>query len=164
MSLGVAQLHLLWCSSLSGHIFVPDELLGVLITFRETSNCNTHNNCIFTNINIRPYWYRTDNSIFANKHMITYMQWKEGNSANMFKFSEPCETLRWGHILTYALLNCLKGGRTTAPLLITQYLPVLTLARSPRIIAPLCTITLPWRIIFCDPQSIVCLLTLLPDA
>lgn len=62
------------------------------------------------------------------------------------------------------LLNCLYGGRMTEFLPITQYLPVRTLARSPRMMAPLCTITLPFKIMFWEPQSTVWRLTLLPEA
>lgn len=57
------------------------------------------------------------------------------------------------------LLNCLKGGRMTEFFEIMQYRPVLTFARSPRTIAPLSTITLPWRTIFWLPQSTVCRFT-----
>lgn len=55
----------------------------------------------------------------------------------------------------YPLLNFLNGGLTTAFFPITQYLPTLTFAKSPRTIAPLWTITFPCNTIFCDPQSTV---------
>uniref|UniRef100_A0A182QSG0 Uncharacterized protein n=1 Tax=Anopheles farauti TaxID=69004 RepID=A0A182QSG0_9DIPT len=45
-----------------------------------------------------------------------------------------------------------------------QYRPVRTAARSPRMMAPLCTITLPCRTMFCEPHRTVCRLTLLPEA
>ncbi|KAH9417407.1 hypothetical protein DERP_007405 [Dermatophagoides pteronyssinus] len=41
---------------------------------------------------------------------------------------------------TNPLVNFLNGGRITAFLLITQYRPTLTEAKSPRIIHPSCTI------------------------
>lgn len=65
---------------------------------------------------------------------------------------------------TNPLLNFLKGGLMTAPLLIIQNLPVLTLAKSPLMMASLWTITLPCSTIFWDPHRTVCLLTLLPEA
>lgn len=68
------------------------------------------------------------------------------------------------HIEIYPLLNFLNGGRITACLLMMQYRPARTLARSPRIIASDCTITLPLNTIFCDPHKTVWRLTLLPDA
>uniref|UniRef100_A0A8W7PET9 Uncharacterized protein n=1 Tax=Anopheles coluzzii TaxID=1518534 RepID=A0A8W7PET9_ANOCL len=46
----------------------------------------------------------------------------------------------------------------------TQYRPVRTAAKSPRMMAPLCTITFPWRTMFCEPHSTVWRLTLLPEA
>jgi hypothetical protein len=68
------------------------------------------------------------------------------------------------HTEIYPLLNFLNGGRITACLLMMQYRPARTLARSPRIIASDCTITLPLKTIFCDPHKTVWRLTLLPDA
>lgn len=65
---------------------------------------------------------------------------------------------------THPELNCFKGGRMTAFLPMTQYRPVLTLAKSPRIIAPVWTITLPFSTMFWEPQMTVCRLTLFPEA
>lgn len=66
--------------------------------------------------------------------------------------------------VTHPELNCFNGGRMTAFLPMTQNRPVLTLAKSPRIIAPVCTITLPFNTIFWEPHITVCRLTLLPEA
>lgn len=49
---------------------------------------------------------------------------------------------------TDPLLNFLNGGLMMAFLLIMQYRPVLTLAKSPLIIASDCTITRPCKTIF----------------
>lgn len=65
---------------------------------------------------------------------------------------------------TYPLLNFLKGGRITAPLLMMQNRPVFTFAKSPLIIASLCTITFPCKTMFCEPHKTVCRLTLFPEA
>lgn len=56
---------------------------------------------------------------------------------------------------THPLLNCLKGGLTTAPFPTTEYLPVRTPAKSPLIMAPLCTITFPCKMMFCEPHNTV---------
>lgn len=64
----------------------------------------------------------------------------------------------------YPVLNCLYAGRITAFWLITQYRPVRTFDKSPRMIAPVWTITLPLSTMFCDPHRTVFRLTLFPEA
>lgn len=121
---------------------------------------------IFANVYIWTHWGSRNNWPFANKHMITDVQWEKCYSAN----GKQCKTLKSVSVIqnplenTHPELNCLNGGRTTAFWLITQYRPVLTFAKSPRIIAPVWTITLPFNTIFCDPHSTVFLLTLFPEA
>lgn len=64
----------------------------------------------------------------------------------------------------YPLLNFLNGGRTVTCLSMMHCLPILTLAKSPRIITPSRTIDFPLITIFWEPQRTVLLLTLFPDA
>lgn len=94
--------------------------------------------------------------------MITNIQWEEGNSRNGIDYYMT-SSFRYA-VKTNPVLNCLNGGLITAFWLITQYLPVFTFAKSPRIIAPVCTITLPLRTMFCEPHKTVLRLTLFPDA
>ena len=65
---------------------------------------------------------------------------------------------------SYPLLNFLNGGRITAVEEITQWRPTRTFARSPLIMTPFCTITLPLKTIFWDPHNTLSLLTLFPVA
>lgn len=129
-------------------------------------DCRTYNYNILADINIRTYWGGLDNSILTDVDMITNVQRKECNAKikkNWHWNSTSCFVEEKVNN-THPELNCFSGGRMTAFLPITQYRPVLTLAKSPRIIAPVWTITLPFRTIFCEPQMTVCRLTLFPDA
>lgn len=53
--------------------------------------------------------------------------------------------------INYPPLNFLHGGLTTDPRPTKQYRPILILARSPLIITPDCSMTLPLSMMFCEP-------------
>lgn len=98
--------------------------------------------------------------------MFANHQREERDSVNQYKRYERGRErfLEGRRDNTYAVLNCLNDGLITAFGLITQYLPVRTTAKSPRMIAPVCTITFPFNTICCDPHKTVFRLTLLPEA
>lgn len=130
-----------------------------IIWFATKNEIKTHYHNIFSNKNKGTYGSRRQNAPFTNEDMISDVKRKKcdtkKNSAQNFTKSNS---------KTHPLLNCLNGGLITAPFPTTEYLPVRTAAKSPRIIAPLWTITFPCKTIFCEPHNTVCRLTLLPDA
>lgn len=108
--------------------------------------------------------------ILTDVNVIAHVQWEESYPGEWSfrikknKFRPKIYRIKkLTFLVTNPLLNFLKGGRMTAFLLIMQYLPVLTLARSPRMIASDWTIHFPFRTIFCEPHRTVWRLTLFPE-
>lgn len=126
----------------------------------------THDDCIFSYVHVWTDWSSRNNRTLANEHMLTNYQWEKCDARvcnTKLEFTSDCQSYPLEYY-AYPVLNCLYAGRMTAFWLITQYRPVRTFDRSPRIIAPVWTITLPFKTIFCDPHNTVFRLTLLPDA
>lgn len=127
---------------------------------------DTYNNGIFTNVDVRSNRCSGYHGTFTNVHMIANVQWKESHTIHWNQSSKIINDTKKNVILwqwAYPELNCLNDGLITAFLSIMQYLPVLMFAKSPLIIASVWTMTLPFRTIFWEPQSIVWRLTLFPE-
>ena len=118
----------------------------------------TYNDTVFSNVDVRSDYSSIYNCIFSNENIVSYMKRKECNSSHNKK-----RLLTFFHIklslhnfcsVIYPLANFLKGGLITDRLLKIQYWPILTLAKSPRIILSPIIIFFPFRIMFCEPHSV----------